>query len=256
MDEAGFLLKEKYGGEKSPAYEEDLKRLEGGEPLAYLIGWIPFLDSKIYLDSRPLIPRPETEFWTEKAIDELSGSSFQVLALEEKRHIKVLDLFAGSGCIGVAVLTHVPNAHVDFGEIDPAHFPTIKKNITECETYDVSHIRTRIIETDVWSGITDSYDIVLANPPYLSPNRKDRMGLSVIEHEPSKALFADEDGLALIRKTIEGASEHVNENGTLYIEHEPEQTEAISQLAKDKGFDVLTKLDQYGIKRYSVLRRL
>ncbi len=60
-----WLLQEKYGGEKSEAFFADCKRLALGEPLGYLIGHTPFLDCTIYLDSKPLIPRAETEFWTE-----------------------------------------------------------------------------------------------------------------------------------------------------------------------------------------------
>ena len=66
-----WLLEEKYSGEKSVAFFADCKRMALGEPLGYLIGHAPFLKTTIYLDSRPLIPRPETEFWTEKAIAEI-----------------------------------------------------------------------------------------------------------------------------------------------------------------------------------------
>ena len=69
------LLREKYGGVPSPAFEEDRKRLAFGEPLAYVIGWIPFLDLRIYLDSHPLVPRPETEWWTENLGKHLNAYS-------------------------------------------------------------------------------------------------------------------------------------------------------------------------------------
>ena len=63
-----WLLQEKYAGKETPEYEADKRRLAKGEPAAYVIGWQPFLGLSIHLDSRPLIPRPETEWWTELLI--------------------------------------------------------------------------------------------------------------------------------------------------------------------------------------------
>lgn len=254
MDEKQFLLEEKYAGVRSRDYEADCIRLTNGEPLAYVIGWVPFLDCKIFLDSRPLIPRPETEYWVEKAIKELSGSSFQVPALGNDRPMRILDLFAGSGAIGVAVLKHVPNVHVDFGEIDTAHFPTIRKNISACSTFEVEHARTKIIQTDVWGGISETYDFILTNPPYISRSRTGRIQDSVLKYEPKKALFAEEDGFGLVRKLIEGAKKHLNEKGILYIEHESEQTEMLQECATKAGFSVETHKDQYEVLRYSSLK--
>ena len=66
-----WLLEEKYAGVETKEFEVDKARLAGGEPVAYLIGFQPFLGLKIYLDSRPLIPRPETEWWTEQLLEEI-----------------------------------------------------------------------------------------------------------------------------------------------------------------------------------------
>lgn len=245
MDETQFLLREKYNGKKTLAYEADLKRLAEGEPLGYVIGFVPFLDCRIYLDSHPLIPRPETEYWVEKAIAELS-------ALGQKTNINILDLFAGSGCIGVAALKHIQDSNVDFGEIEKKHLPTIRKNIIE-NTIDESRMST--VETDVFSRITRQYDAIFANPPYLTQSRIERIGDSVLAHEPKEALFAEEDGFGLIRKTIEDAPAHLNPKGILYIEHEPEHAKEILRLSIKVGFEASTYPDQYGVLRYSVLRK-
>ena len=202
-----------------------------------------------------MIPRPETEYWAEKAIREAQNAQ-RITQENQALHItrstlRVLDLFAGSGAIGVAVLKHIPGASVDFGEIDPSHFPTIRKNILE---NNLEESRTRIAETDVWSSVTGTYDFVLANPPYISKNKIERVQKSVLEHEPKKALFAAEEGFALIRKLIEGAPVHLNKNGVLYIEHEPEQAELLERCAKKAGFEVETHKDQYGIFRFSSLK--
>ena len=207
----------------------------------YARGWVPFLDCKVFLDSRPLIPRPETEYWVEKALTELKASS---------KPLKVFDLFAGSGAIGIAVLKHLPETLVDFGEIDEAHFPTIEKSLQE---NGISLERTRMIETDVWSAISDSYDYIFANPPYLSKDHPENIQPTVLSEEPHLALFAEEDGFALIRKTIQGARGHLTQEGALFIEHDPEQSASIVALGKEKGFIVETEKDQFGKERVSKL---
>jgi release factor glutamine methyltransferase len=214
----------------------------------YARGYVPFLDCTIYLDSHPLIPRTETEYWAEKAIIEIKNQIMIYHNLPKK--VRVLDLFAGSGAIGVAVLKHVPDTNVDFGEIDSAHLPTIRKNILE-NIADES--RTRILETDVWSNITDVYDFVLANPPYISRSRIERVQKSVLEHEPEKALFADDEGFALIQRLIAGAKEHLTGNGIIYIEHEPEQEDALKNAARSAGFNAKSLTDQFGVVRFSRL---
>src|SRR5690606_17142556 len=114
-------------------------RLEAGEPLGYVIGHVPFLGCNIFLDSHPLIPRPETEFWLNTAIKEIISSSLT------RRNIKVLDLCSGSGAIGVAVAKHILDAKVDFAEVDPLHQKTIERNVTE---NNINPDRTRVIVGD------------------------------------------------------------------------------------------------------------
>lgn len=239
-----WLLKEKYEGEKSTAFFADCHKLILGEPLAYLIGYIPFLDCKIWLDSQPLIPRPETEFWTEKAIKEIvtkmTGS---------ENSPRILDLCAGSGCIGVAVAKHVPMALIDFGEINERHLLTIDKNLAE---NNIKPARSKIIQSDLFSNITDRYDFVLSNPPYIDPVL-DRTEDSVKNFEPSEALYGGCLGLEFINQIVSGATKHLTPSGQLWIEHEPEQTASIHKIATASGFSITTHTDQYNIERYSIL---
>jgi hypothetical protein len=113
--DAAWLLKEKYNGEKTPDFFADCERLEVGEPLAYVIGFAPFLDTKIWLDSKPLIPRSETEHWVQTVITDMHKETGADM------HHSVLDLCAGSGAVGVAVAEAVPQARVHFAEKEPRH---------------------------------------------------------------------------------------------------------------------------------------
>jgi release factor glutamine methyltransferase len=208
--------------------------------LAYVIGWTPFLDCRIYLDSHPLIPRPETEYWVEQSLPLIRSIA----------NPRVLDLFSGSGAIGVAVLSHLADARVDFGELNLFHLQVITKNIRE---NNIAYGRAKVIQTDVWSAITEKYDIVLANPPYISRERTGRVQDSVLDHEPHDALFAEDGGFALIERTVREARAHLSATGHLFIEHEPEQAERLLATAKLAGFMAENRKDQYGTIRFSVL---
>ena len=203
----------------------------------YARGFIPFLGQKILLDSKPLIPRPETEFWVEKAIQEIP--------LEQE--MRVLDLFAGSGCIGIAVLAHVPAARVTFAEKERRHLSTIRKSLAE------NHIdpeRASIVESDVWRGVAGPFEYVFANPPYVSRAR-DTADASVIAEEPHEALYAEDDGFALIQATIDGLPRFLVPGGVCFIEHEPFHAERVQEAAAKQGFAAAPFPDQYGVVRYS-----
>ncbi|MBI4086418.1 HemK family protein methyltransferase [Candidatus Kaiserbacteria bacterium] len=244
--ERAWLLREKYGGVETPAFFDDCKRLFEREPLAYLIGHIPFLNTAIFLDSRPLIPRPETEYWTELAIAEIK---------KRNGRVSVLDLCAGSGCIGVAVAHAVPEARVDFAEIDARHHPTIEKNIRE---NGIDPSRIRIFGGDLFSEIPQGsqYDFILTNPPYLDPILVDRIDASVMEYEPAQAILGGTDGMTYISRILENALGYLAPGGMLYIEHEPEQAEYINThpcIATYASCETFP--DQWNVNRYSVLTR-
>jgi release factor glutamine methyltransferase len=246
-----WLLKEKYNGDKSAAFFADCERLASGEPLAYVIGAIPFLDCTIHLNSKPLIPRPETEFWVEKAINTIKsaqGSPRQGLG-EPWADIRVLDLCAGSGAIGVALAKAIPEAPVTFAELDPNHLPTIKINITG-NGIDAS--RCEMIASDLFQAVTGTFDFILTNPPYIDAAAK-TVDESVTAHEPHLALFGGLAGMEIIARIVEGARAKLALPGQLWIEHEPFQSDAIAILADAHGFSATTYPDQYGTHRYSVL---
>ncbi len=239
--EIQWLLEDKYGGEKSSSFFTDCERLAAGEPLGYVIGHIPFLNCQIWLDSKPLIPRPETEFWVELAISGIKKMTSQAPS--------VLDLCAGSGCIGTAVAKAVPVVNVDFSEIDVHHLPTIEKNL---KTNGINPYQSNIIQSDLFQNVTKKYDFILSNPPYIDPVL-DRTETAVKSHEPHLALYGGQNGLELINKIITTAPTHLNPEGQLWLEHEPEQSAAIKHIGGSQGFTVITYNDQYKVERYSIL---
>lgn len=204
-------------------------------PEAYQIGWVPFIHAKIWLDSRPLIPRTETEYWVNGVIQEIKNSGIV--------NPKVLDLCAGSGAIGVAVAQEISNAQVEFVELDERHHPTILKNLKE------NGVEGRIFGGDLFENITDKYDFILSNPPYVDMSLG-RVEESVLNHEPHLALDGGKEGLETIKWILEEASKHLNPNGILWLEHEPEQ---VPFLSKNPLYQDSFK-DQYGVERFSAFR--
>ena len=265
-----WLLEEKYKGEKTPEYEADKKRLASGEPLAYVIGYQPFLDLKIYLDSHPLIPRVETEWWTEQMLQEavkacsLRGlhsatarglSDFSAEKLRTPKGTcrtdvhRLLDLCAGSGAIGCAALAKLPNAQVYFGEIDPAHEATILKNIRENH---LDESRTHICIGDLFEPFASmKFDIIAANPPYVPSDRV--LEKSVADYEPSHALFAGTDGLDLIRRIATELSKHLAPGGEAWIEIDTPAAATAAGLFTAQGFVAEIRNDQYDKPRIVVV---
>jgi len=249
--EENWLLEEKYNGKKTDSFFADVASLRNGTPLAYLIGSIPFLDCTIYLDSHPLIPRTETEYWTEKAITEI----------QKVENPKVLDLCAGSGAIGVAAAKAAPEAHVDFAEIDSTHLSTIERNIKENLSSRQGLAlaqKCKIIESNLFTPSSrqglelGKYDFILTNPPYIDP-AVDRAETSVKMHEPHLALYGGVAGMECIARIITDAPAHLAPGGQLWVEHEPEQVSAIAACATANGFTCVIHNDQYNTPRYSVL---
>lgn len=235
-----WLLDEKYNGKETAAYEADKERLASGEPLAYIIGWQPFLGLKIYLDSKPLIPRPETEWWVEELLQSEPTFSFA-----GERPIKFLDLCAGSGAIGCVALVRLPHAQVSFGEINPAHEATILKNIRE-NGLDESRADIRI--GDLFEPFGDmTFDIIAANPPYIPAARA--LPASVAGHEPARALYAGTDGLSIIHRIAKELPKHLAKGGQAWIECDSPTADAARTLFAAQGFTAEIRNDQYNRPR-------
>ena len=266
-----WLLRDKYHNKITPAAKKDIAHLHQGEPLDYIIGWKEFLGYKIDLSLRPLIPRPETEFWAEQTIElikkpchceprpqgprhdnpELCGSLNPEIAaslsLVAPRNDKIscLDLFSGSGCIGIAILKHIPQAKVDFADIDKNCLKQIGVNL---KVNKISPSRYRIIPTNIFKPLLKTgnykskmaseveplktYHNIFANPPYIGLKNKTKLQKSVLKYEPHQALFSRQNGLYFIDQTLRQAKKYLKPNGQLFLEFSPEQKNAITVLLK------------------------
>lgn len=241
-NERELLIRDKYDGDTAADLTDDLARLQAGEPLAYVIGWTPFMGLRIGLESKPLIPRPETEWWTEQLIERLR-ERFGIAPFT------VLDLCAGSGAIGLAILKAFPNAWVSFGEVRASHALEIGETL---RANDLDASRASIHVSDLFDSFPrDSFDCIATNPPYIPSSRL--LEASVLDHEPSEALFAGEDGLAVIERIATETPQHVGPGSELWMECDIANIEAASVLLTVHGAATTEiRTDQYGRPRIVV----
>ena len=224
------------------------------EPEAYIIGWQPFVGLKIFLDSRPLIPRTETEWWTEELIAVMkkvwpSEARRSEDFLKGGNEFRLLDLCAGSGAIGCAALMRLQNAQVYFGEIDPAHKATILKNIHE---NNLNESRADVRIGDLFEPFGDMrFDIIAANPPYVPADRA--LPPSVVDYEPALALLAGKDGLDITRCIAMELSKRLTKDGVAWIECDSAAAAAAAALFTDQGLKAQIRNDQYDIPRVVVV---
>lgn len=279
-----WLLQDKYHGQKTVEFDADVKRIESGEPVDYVIGFSRFLGCDIDLSSRPFIPRSETEFWVEKAIEEIKT---------KKEPVACLDLCAGSGCIGVAVLKNT-QANVDFAEINENFCKQIYLN---CKKNGIEENRFKVFQSNLFENIDRgigrarldemlgaastepsrtsdgtvkeehshnnadrqtraSYDFILSNPPYCATDLPDRVEQSVKNFEPAGALWSGSDGLDDPRRLLAGAHAHLPEGGVFYMEFDSLQKDKIEEIIKTLPYRSHEFFkDQYGRWRYVVIQK-
>lgn len=269
-----WLLEEKYGGIETAGFSADKERLARGEPLGYVIGTTPFLGLTIHLDSHPLIPRVETEWWIDQLLAELGHSfserterggasqskfpagNYAVPEMNaQTRSLQFLDLCAGSGAVGCAALARLPEAQVYFGEIDPAHKTTIEKNIRDNKLdlpAQAGPSRADVRIGDLFEPFGSmTFDVIAANPPYIRTDRP--LPESVAAYEPALALYGGEDGLDLLRRIASELPKRLNPGGMAWIECDSEHAEAARALFTAQGLSCEIRSDQYGRSRVLVV---
>jgi release factor glutamine methyltransferase len=250
--ETEWLLKEKYGGHPAKIkhgvkkFNADVKRLKKGEPVDYVIGFINFLGCKIDLSKKPLIPRKETEHWAAYAARDIKDR-----VDNSNDTLRVLDIFSGSGCVGIAIMAHLPNVLCDFADKNKNAISQIKINL---KNNFIKKPKSKIIQSDIFSKVKSKYDYILANPPYIPIKNKNKVQKSVLKYEPKDALFAGEDGMKYINKFLKNAKKYLKPYGRIYMEFDPPQKEGIESLIRKYGYTKWWFIkDQFGCWRLVVI---
>ena len=204
-------------------------------PLQYIIGRWNFFGREFFVGPGVLIPRSDTETLIDVCLE----------AVKDKQNARILDLCAGTGCIGITIKGEIPSAEVCLVEkYDEALNYTVKNALHN--NADVKIIKGDVLESEGADGL---YDLIVSNPPYI--NDADMQNLQPeVEFEPFTALEGGPDGLIFYRHIAKEYKKHLASGGVLAFEVGINQAEAVAQIMKENGFiNVLTRKDYADIDR-------
>ena len=233
-----FALQQEVTEEEKQLVEEIYTKLVAHIPAQYIIGYAEFYGMQLKVDERVLIPRPETEELVELILTE-----------NPEKNLKVLDIGTGSGAIALALAKNRPDWSITAADISQDALELAMEN---AKTQDLN---LSFIKSDCFSEISSKYDIIVSNPPYISREAQEEVGLNVLHSEPHLALFADEDGLAIYRRIAEDSKDYLNDGGKIYLEIGYKQGQSVPALFMENFPEkrVRTLKDQFGQDRMVVI---
>ncbi|MEM8705673.1 MAG: peptide chain release factor N(5)-glutamine methyltransferase [Actinomycetota bacterium] len=230
------------------AFDRMVGRRETGEPLQYVLGRWAFRHLDLMVDSRVLIPRPETEVVAGLAIDEVVARS------GAGRDVVVADLGTGSGAIAYAVVTECTGCRVLATDRSPDALAVARANLAGLGR---AASRVSLHEGSWFDALPDSVrgaiDVLISNPPYIGDHEE--LPAVVGEWEPRGALRAGPVGDEDLRTIIAGADEWVAPRGAVVLEMAPDQTAPIANHFRAAGWQASVHADLAGRDRAVVARK-
>lgn len=233
-----FALQQEVTEEEKEFVEEIYTKLANHIPAQYIIGHADFFGMQLKVDERVLIPRPETEELVELILTE-----------NPETNLSVLDIGTGSGAIALALAKNRPDWSVTAADISQDALDVTSENAKN------QNLQLFLKKSDCFTEISEKYDIIVSNPPYISREDASEVGLNVLHSEPHLALFADEDGLAIYRRIAEEAKDYLKDSGKIYIEIGYKQGQSVPELFRKYLPEkrVRTLKDQFGQDRMVVV---
>lgn len=213
----------------------DVDRLLTAEPIQYVLGKAWFSDLLFKVDKRVLIPRPETAEMVEKALSNCQPKL-------------ILDACTGSGCIPILAKKMCPEASVSAFDVEDEILELARENAL------LNEVEVDFFKLDMLNDLlpSETFDLILSNPPYIHPDEAGEMRSNVIDFEPHLALFTpiDESPTIFYDKLIAAAVQMLSEQGQLWMEINPIYAERL--ILETKKFDLLAELydDQFGRTRF------
>ena len=211
-----------------------VKRRISGEPIAYIVGVKSFWDFDVYVDENVLVPRPETETLIEGVLAKYSDDA----------ELNVLDIGTGSGVIAIS-LARETNWQITATDISNEALNIAKQNINNLNVSD----NIRLVQSDLFNNIDGKFDLIVANPPYISISDPH---LADLKFEPITALVSADNGYSHLLKIIRHAKDYLVNGGEIFLEHGSDQSEYIEKILASHGYKQIRNIqDCAGIPRIS-----
>lgn len=210
----------------APQLTSILDELRTSKPIQHILGKADFYGLKFEVNEHTLIPRQETE------------ELVHLILQDYKKHanLKLIDIGTGSGCIPITLKKKLNNSDVWAIDISIGAMEVAKRNANS-HNQNVNFILADILEWEFLFSESQGFDIVVSNPPYITPNEMNEMHSNVLNHEPQTALFVEETAPLIFYDYItDFALYHLNEGGTLYFEINQYLGIETAELIRKKGF--------------------
>ncbi len=204
--------------EQVSEYEIVLKKRAEHIPLQYITGEQEFMGLPFKVSPAVLIPRQDTETLVAEALKIV------------KPGMKVMDMCTGSGCILISILKKVPGVEGIGYDISKQALNIAKENAK------LNGVVAEFERSDLFEAVTDTYDVIVSNPPYIPTEAIATLMPEVAQFEPFEALDGKEDGLYFYRKIVKECKKYLNIGGTILFEIGHDQGEAVSEMLTYAGF--------------------
>ena len=216
-----------------------VKRRGEGEPLQHLLGNVEFCGLIFLCDKRAMVPRPETEELVEFLKSEIRNPKSEIL-----------DIGTGSGVIALSLAAEFPEAQILAVDISDDALALAQENAARLNLAD----RVRFLKSDLLANVEGTFDLVVANLPYVSTQERHTLSREVL-HDPEVAVFASGRGDELIRELIAQGPSRLRPGGMLALEIGIGQSEALLSTLAEKNYrDIYSKNDYSGVTRFLFAR--
>jgi len=213
---------------KNKNLDDAIKELENGRPVQYIVGNVDFYNSVINVNESVLIPRFETELLVDKLVKYVKNKFID--------EVDILDMCTGSGCIAISLKKEI-SCNMDAVDISKDALMVARENAV------LNKVVVNFIESDLFSNVTNKYNVIVSNPPYIAYS-EDIMDL-VKDNEPNIALYASDEGLYFYRKILCDIKKYLKDDFIIALEIGMTQADAIVEIINNNlsNVDIFVEKD-------------